>query len=477
MIVLVKELGKMKLEAIILAAGPGSRMVELTRGRPKCLLPVGNQSLIWYAITGLRLVGVTRIIILVPDTYENDIKQYCHKEFKSFKDLVLEFVSIPTKADCGTAESILGIKEKISGDFIVHSCDSIVEPKALSYLVNHYRLYDPMLSMLLSDDVKYFESKSAPGRREKERYMRDVIAVEPLDKLELTSNEGYTANKVVFLHSERDLKQTLKIKNRELALHPSIEVYSRFLDSHIYIFKREMLNFMEENTNMAVLKGEMIPLLVSKQFSRFNRKTNQNNLDDDDVGGIRASTKHSEYEVELREKLASFNPRQASRSTYFQKATIPTPSECHALIVKGSPVFRVNTVASFLDSNRESKSILNAFSIKIRNMIKDCPVGENTTTGDKCIVKRGSIGGNCKIGDKVKLFDCVIMDNVEIESNTSLSECIVGSSSKIGAKCDLKSCIVGYRQIIASGRKASSEVIIEDGYAIDLGDPLVEDDE
>lgn len=77
--------------------------------------------------------------------------------------------------------------------------------------------------------------------------MRDVIAVEPLDKLDLTASEGFSANKVVFLHSEQDLKQKLKIKNRELALHPSLEVYSRFLDAHIYIFKQQMLDFMAQN--------------------------------------------------------------------------------------------------------------------------------------------------------------------------------------------------------------------------------------
>lgn len=465
----------MKLEAIVLAAGSGSRMVEITRGRPKCLLPIANQSMIWYAITGLRLVGVSRIIVLIPDIYENDIKQYCHKEFRTFKDLVLEFVSVPTKADCGTAESILGIKERIRGDFIVHSCDSIVEPKALSYLVNHYRLYDPMLSMLLSDDVKYFQPRSSPGRREKEHFMRDIVAVEPLDKLELTTNEGYSANKIVFLHSERDLKQSLKIRNKELALHPSLEVYSRFLDTHIYIFKKEMLSFMEENTNMAVLKGEMIPLLIAKQFSRTNKKDNKDNLDDDDE--LRLLTEQSDYELELREKLASFNPREASRTSYFQIASVPPPSECHALIVKNLSAHRVNTVGSFLDSNRDCKHVLNIFGIKNKTFIKECLIGDNTTIGEKCLIKKGSIGANCKIGDKVKLLDCVIMDGVEVESNTNLSECIVGFNSKIGSKCDLKLCIVGYRQVVANGRRACSEVIIDDGYAIDLSDPLIEENE
>lgn len=465
----------MQLEAIVLAAGAGSRMVELTRGRPKCLLPVGGQSLIWYSITNLRSIGVTRIIILIPDIYESDIKQYCHKKFNSFKDLTLDFVTVPIKADCGTAESILSIKEKIRSDFIVYSCDAIVEPKALSFLVNHYRLYDPMLSMLLSDDINYFQPRPVPGRREKEQLMRDVIAFEILDKLDLTAHDEYSANKVVFLHSERDLKQKLKIKNRELALHPSLEVCSRFLDTHIYIFKRQMLDFMARNTDKAVLKGEMVPLLISSQFDKL--KVRDERDEDDDVDQIVAITKQFNYEVELKEKLESFDPRNVTQASYLQRASRPRPPICHAITVKGLAAYRVNTLGSYLDSNRESKTILNSFGLKNRLIIKECSVGENTTLGSKTLIKRGSIGSNCKIGDKVKLIDCVLMDNVEIESNVSLTECIVATNSKIGSKCDLKLCIIGYRQIVSSGRKANGEVIIDDGYAIDLSDPIVTDNE
>lgn len=466
----------MKLEAIVLAAGAGSQMVELTRGRPKCLLPVGNLSLVWFAITGLKSVGVARIIILVPDIHEADIKQYCHKKFNSFKDLVLEFVAVPTKDDCGTAESLLGIRDKIRGDFIVYSCDSIIDPKALSSLVNHYRLYDPMLSMILSDNIDYFKPRSVPGRREKEHYMRDLIAIEPLDRLELSFSDGYSTNKVVFIHSERDLKQKIRIKNRELVLHPSLEVYSRFLDAHVYIFKRQMLDFMAQNSDKAVLKGEMIPHLVSKQLRKFDPETGQDNMEDD-VDEIRAITKQLDYEAELTERLDKLHPRNVTKSSYFRKPSLPGPSACHALIVKNLISYRVNTVGTYLDSNRDAKSILNTYGLKSLHLVKDCLIGENTTLGNKCIVKKGSIGNNCKIGDKVKLFDCVIMDNVEIESNTSLSECIVGLNSKIGSKCDLKLCIVGYRQVVSSGRKASGEVMMDDNYVIDLSDPMIEANE
>lgn len=460
----------MRLEGVILAAGSGSRMVELTRGRPKCLLTVGNQSLIWFAITGLKHMGVSRIILLVPDQHEADIKQYCQKKFGSLKDVNLEFIAAPSEADRGTAESLLEIRDKIRGDFVVYSCDSIVDPRALTALLNHYRLYDPMMTMLLSDNLSYFQPRTAPGRREKESYMRDVIATEPIDKLELAPSAELAAKKVVFLHSERHSRQNLRIKSKELALHPSLEVCSKFLDTHIYIFKRQMLDFMLQNKDRAVLNSEMIPLLISKQFSSPKDQIDE----EDDIQDIRGLPRQCDYESELKEKLENLNPKHVTKENYIRRTNLDTPIACHALTIKDLQAHRANTLFTYLDCNRNAKALLSMFGVKSINAIKDCVVGENTTIGEKTLIKHGSIGNNCKIGDKVKLFDCILMDNVEIASNTNLTECIVASSSRIGSKCDLKQCIIGYN--VPNSTKSTGEVLIKDGL-IDLSDPLIAENE
>lgn len=449
----------MKLEAVILAAGYGSRMHALTRDKPKCLLPVGNQSLIWYAVTGLKSIGITRILVLISDEHENDIRQYCHKKFAAHKELVLEFVTVPSKAGRGTAESLYNIKEKIRGDFIVHSCDSLVDPKALSYLVNHYRLYDPLLTMLISDNPDYFKSRSVPGRQEKEKYMQDLIAADPLDKLVLTANEQFSTSRLVFIYPDVKQDENLRIRNRDLVLHPALGIHSSYLDAHVYIFKQEVFELIGQNLDKGVLKSEMVPLLVANQYRK--KELTGDRLDDDEEY---RKTSRQDYEVELRDKLESFHPRNIAQSPYLKKTSAPRPSACNALIVKNMIIHRANTLGTYLDCNREAKSILNTQGLEV---VKECVVGEETIIGGKCTLKRGSVGARCRIGDKVKLFDCVIMDDVEIESNTTLSECIVGSNSKIGSKCDLKSCIVGYGQVVPNGRKSNSEVIA-DGYAIEI---------
>jgi len=48
---------KPDFQAVILAAGKGSRFTEVTRGKAKCFLPVGPVPLIWFPINMLRKAG------------------------------------------------------------------------------------------------------------------------------------------------------------------------------------------------------------------------------------------------------------------------------------------------------------------------------------------------------------------------------------------------------------------------------------
>ena len=55
----------MKLKAIILSAGEGSRMRPLTLTKPKTMLPVAGKPIIQYNIESLRDNGITDILLIV----------------------------------------------------------------------------------------------------------------------------------------------------------------------------------------------------------------------------------------------------------------------------------------------------------------------------------------------------------------------------------------------------------------------------
>jgi len=53
------------MKAIILAAGVGKRLWEVTQHRPKCLIEIGGQTLLHRYLTALRSVGIYRAGIVV----------------------------------------------------------------------------------------------------------------------------------------------------------------------------------------------------------------------------------------------------------------------------------------------------------------------------------------------------------------------------------------------------------------------------
>ena len=48
---------EMEFQAVIMAAGHGSRMTDLTTRTPKPLLPIGNKPMIWYPVSMLENAG------------------------------------------------------------------------------------------------------------------------------------------------------------------------------------------------------------------------------------------------------------------------------------------------------------------------------------------------------------------------------------------------------------------------------------
>lgn len=48
---------RMEFQAVLMAAGGGSRMTDLTASIPKPLLPVGNRPLLWYPLNLLERAG------------------------------------------------------------------------------------------------------------------------------------------------------------------------------------------------------------------------------------------------------------------------------------------------------------------------------------------------------------------------------------------------------------------------------------
>lgn len=111
------------MKAIILAAGRGSRLNELTSEKPKCLNIIGGQSLIKWQISVLRAGGVDEIIIVTGYRAEmlefDGIKTVCNHDWEK-----TQMVS-----------SLLCAREEFEDGVIVSYSDIIYSSSVVSSLI------------------------------------------------------------------------------------------------------------------------------------------------------------------------------------------------------------------------------------------------------------------------------------------------------------------------------------------------------
>ena len=101
------------MKAIIIAAGVGSRLGDLTKELPKPLVDVNGKSIIERQISSFRKAGVDEITIVTGYKKDKFI----------FKDI--EYVFNPKYEEVEQAFSLMTARKQISGDVIVSFGDII----------------------------------------------------------------------------------------------------------------------------------------------------------------------------------------------------------------------------------------------------------------------------------------------------------------------------------------------------------------
>lgn len=73
---LQKKMPSVELQPIVMAAGRGSRLTEITGDRPKCLLPVGPFPLVYYTLHQLEKHGFTGKIQRIDECFDSIASYY-----------------------------------------------------------------------------------------------------------------------------------------------------------------------------------------------------------------------------------------------------------------------------------------------------------------------------------------------------------------------------------------------------------------
>ena len=136
----------MKLKAIILSAGEGSRMRPLTLTKPKTMLPVARKPIIQYNIESLRDNGITDILLIV--RYKEEIVR---NYFGDGSDFGVN-ISYKTQKDfLGTANAISYGEDFIDDSIIVLNGDIILDDEIIHEIIKKYNYLSPDTLMLLTE--------------------------------------------------------------------------------------------------------------------------------------------------------------------------------------------------------------------------------------------------------------------------------------------------------------------------------------
>lgn len=114
-------------QGLILAAGRGSRMREMTSERPKCLLELAGKALLDWQIAAFRQAGIERIFIVGGYRWETLFK---HTGYETFINVEWERTNMVETLLC--AQEILGISETI-----ISYADIVYHGEIVSKLMNN----------------------------------------------------------------------------------------------------------------------------------------------------------------------------------------------------------------------------------------------------------------------------------------------------------------------------------------------------
>jgi choline kinase len=115
-------------QAVILAAGMGTRLRGELTDRPKGFLSLGTEPIIDESIDRLLAAGISHVLI---------VTGHCREFYDALAQRRAEVATVhnPRFADSGSMYSLFCAREQLAGDYLLLESDLIYEPRALDVLL------------------------------------------------------------------------------------------------------------------------------------------------------------------------------------------------------------------------------------------------------------------------------------------------------------------------------------------------------
>ncbi|XP_041848896.1 translation initiation factor eIF-2B subunit gamma [Melanotaenia boesemani] len=446
----------MELQAVLMAAGGGSRMTDLTYNTPKPMLPVGNKPLMWYPLNLLERVGFEEVIVITT----KEVQKMMSTDPKNKLDvkMKLDVVCIQEDGDMGTADALRHIQQKIKTDVLVVSCDLITDV-ALHEVVDLFRAHNATLAMLMSKAHEFTETVPGQKGKKKTAEQRDFVGVD------------HSGKRLLFMASEADLEDGLSVRKSIMKKHPRMHIKTGLVDAHLYCLKKAVVDFLAENKSISSIRGELVPYLVRKQFPKTTSDQKMRDDSEDQTQKMNdGSTNHElfvssqdECLLLLAQKRSCWNDHHGDMSEAYHGGKL----RCYVHIMDQGLCYRVNTLAAYIEANRLAPKLFEEPAVHPSADISErCQMGSDSIIGaqchiaDKTSIKRSTIGSATTVKEKVKVANSIIMHGVTIEEGCNIQGSVICSNAVIGRGADLKYCLVGNGQRIEPEAERTNEVIV-----------------
>lgn len=476
----------MDFTAVVMAAGPGSRMTHLTAQYPKALLPIGNFPMVYYPIHMLERHGFQDAIVIVYDSYKDEVRKILKE--RCSVTMKLDFVGIPDTEDWGTADSLRHVRDKISAsNVLVVGCDLLTDLNLMPAF-NIFRKHEASLVVLLS---KLQENKElpVPGLKSKPETEKVCFGTDEAEE------------RLLWWKALVDRSGDAVFSHRQMIKYPYLRLQTSLTDCHLYLMKKWVVDYISCNKDcrkMTSLRGEVVPHVVMKQFpSRKRLKRSRTSWKKEpaeesldlasrigtlplgDLPDIYAFAESSSWQKinYQTNQMAKAMSSWTDGSELDEEQMSDDPIQCYVYIQDSGFSVCTNTISSYCEANRQIARMLNTLvpglkgkglvhptaTVKEKSQIgPDCIVAEGVTVGEKVSVKKSVIGRKCVIGDKCKIANSIIMDDVVIGESCQVMNTVISSGAQVAEMCVLKDSIVGQSMPVASMSNITNEVIADD---------------
>lgn len=354
------------MKAVVMAGGFGTRIQPLTSSMPKPMIPVFNKPMMEYIIESLKSAGIIDIVILLyfkPEVIQNYFGD------GSSRGVKINYI-LPDD-DYGTAGAVKKAQKYLDERFIIVSGDLISD-------------------FSLQEIIGFHEVKNS------------------LATITLTSVPDPLQFGVVITDKESKILRFLEKPGWG-------EVFSDTINTGIYVFEPEILNFIPEDSNFDFSK-DLFPKLMASGIDIFGYNAK---------GYWRDVGNPDSYRAALLDIMDG-------------QVTLPlsgTKKEDKGAVIYAGKDVEIDETARF-----EGLVVID----------DGCRIGKDA------VIRNSVIGKGCDIDEKAKISSSILWQECAVGKNSNITNAVLCDRVKIGAGAKAEHGV-----IIAEGTEVGNQVIFE----------------